>query len=414
MKYVIIGNSAAGNAAARTIISKDQGGEILILSDERHASYYRPLIPNLIDETVKEEHLFRDERSEPQGVEKRLGQRVKRVEPQEKRITLEGDEQISYERLLIATGSSALRPPVDGVDAEGVYTMRTLADASALKKAVKETDRAVIIGGGRVGMKTASALKNKGLDVTVVEKMNYVVPLQFDRVAGEISTEAVQEKGIELILGQGIRAIMKSNGQVKGVELEDGRQLETQVAVMATGVSANTDLAQNAGIAVNQGILVDPYMRTSVPDIYAAGDVVEAPDIVTNQPIVSGLWTNAVEMGTIAGRNMTGEEEVYAGAFGVLNALELAHIPTVSVGLVDPSSGNDYEIHAVRHGDDYRKLVLREGVLVGALLVGNIEGAGVYTGLIKRKIQVEPHLEALMAPRPSYASWLLRESPLNP
>jgi NAD(P)H-nitrite reductase large subunit len=414
MKYVIIGNSAAGNAAARSIVSRDPGAETLIFSDEPYASYYRPLIPNLVDETVEERLLFRDERTEPQGVEKRLGQRVKSIDPQEKRITLEEGAQISYDRLLVATGSSPLRPPVEGVDGEGVHTMRSLDDASAIKKAVEGTDRAVIIGGGRVGMKTASVLKNRGLDVTVVEKLDYVVPLQFDKVAGEISTAAVQGKGIELILGQGMKSIMSTNGKVRGVELEDGRELETKLVVVATGVIANTELAQSAGIAVNHGILVDPFMRTSVPDIYAAGDVVETRDLVTNQPIVSGLWTNAVEMGTIAGRNMTGEEADYGGAFGVLNSLELANVPTVSVGLVDPPAGDDYDIRAVRRGDHYRKLVLKEGVLVGALLVGDIEGAGVYTGLIKRRIQVEPHLEALMAPRPSYASWLLRESQLNP
>lgn len=413
MKYVIIGNSAAGNAAAKSIISRDPGAETLIVSDEAHASYYRPLIPNLIDETVKDEFLFRDERTEPQGVEKRLGQRVMAIEPEAKRITLQGGDQVPYDCLLIATGSSPLRPSVDGVDAEGVYTMRTLDDASAVKKAMEGTDRAVIIGGGRVGMKTASVLKNKGLDVTVVERLDYVVPLQFDQVAGEISTAAVEAKGIKLILGQGMKAIMRNNGRAVGVQLEDGREVEAPLVIMATGVRANTELARTAGIAVEQGVLVDAFMRTSIPDIYAAGDVVETTDIATNQPIVSGLWTNAVEMGTIAGRNMAGDEVEYGGACGVLNAMELANIPTVSVGLVDPPSAEDYDIHVIRRGNYYRKLVLKQGVLVGALLVGDIEGAGVYTGLIKRRVQVESYLEALMAPRPSYARWLLRESQLK-
>jgi len=413
MKYVIIGNSAAGNAAAKSIISRDPGAETLIVSDEAHASYYRPLIPNLIDETVKDEFLFRDERTEPQGVEKRLGQRVMAIEPEAKRITLQGGDQVPYDCLLIATGSSPLRPSVDGVDAEGVYTMRTLDDASAVKKAMEGTDRAVIIGGGRVGMKTASVLKNKGLDVTVVERLDYVVPLQFDQVAGEISTAAVEAKGIKLILGQGMKAIMRNNGRAVGVQLEDGREVEAPLVIMAAGVRANTELARTAGIAVEQGVLVDAFMRTSIPDIYAAGDVVETTDIATNQPIVSGLWTNAVEMGTIAGRNMAGDEVEYGGACGVLNAMELANIPTVSVGLVDPPSAEDYDIHVIRRGNYYRKLVLKQGVLVGALLVGDIEGAGVYTGLIKRRVQVESYLEALMAPRPSYARWLLRESQLK-
>jgi nitrite reductase (NADH) large subunit len=179
--------------------------------------------------------------------------------------------------------------------------------------------------------------------------------------------------------------------------------MEAHLIVAAVGVKANVELAREAGLAVNQGVLVDGWLRTSSPDIFAAGDVVETMDLVTGQPMVSGLWTNAVEMGRTAGENMAGGQVEYPGAFAVLNSLELAGVPTVSIGLTDPPAGEGYQVHCARRGDNYRKLVLKEGILLGALLVGDIEAAGVYTGLIKGKIFVEPLIPALMSPREAWA-----------
>jgi NAD(P)H-nitrite reductase large subunit len=411
MRYLIIGNSAAGNAAAKMIVASDPAGQVMIFSDEPHEAYYRPLIPNRIDGTIDDTLLFRDERTGVKGVEKRLGKRVETMDPQGKSVTLEGGDRIPYDRLLLATGSSAQRPALPGMEAKGVHTLRTLNDADEIKRSAGGMESAAVIGAGRVGMKAASALKHLGLEVTVVEKLDHVVPLQFDRVAGELVGAAVEAQGINLLTGRGAKRILQTNGRAGGVELEDGRQVKAQVVVVATGVVPNVELTRAAGVAVDQGVLVDPFMRTNIPDIYAAGDVAEVPDIVTSRPIVSGLWTNAVEMGRVAGKNMAGEHAEYAGAFSVLNALELAGVPTVSIGLTDPPPGEAYEIFAERRGDDYRKLVLKEGLLMGALLVGDIEGAGIYTGLIKKKAQVEPFVEELMAGRPGFARWFGRYLP---
>jgi nitrite reductase (NADH) large subunit len=405
MKYVIIGNSAAGNAAAEAIVAADPGGEVTIVSDEAHDAYYRPLIANLVDETVERGVLFRDEETGLRDVERRLGQGAERIDPIERRVFFEGGESIPYERLLLATGSSALRPPVGGMDGEGVFTLRTLDDAVSIRGAAEGVRNAVVIGGGRVGMKAAAVLKHKGLEVSVVEKFDHVVPLQFDDVAGEIVGSAVAGRGIDLILGRGVAGIVEKDGRVKAVELEDGRHIEARLVLVATGVEPNTGLARDAGIAVNRGVLVDPFMRTSLADIYAAGDVVETPERVTDEPIVSGLWTNAVGMGTVAGRNMAGGNVEYAGAFSVLNALDLGGIPTVSIGLTNPPSGEGYDVRARRRGDRYRKLVFREDVLVGALLLGDIEGAGVYTGLIGGKKPLGSRKESLIEERATYAAW---------
>ena len=406
MRYVIIGNGAAGNAAAQAIVSRDPAGQVIIVSNESHESYYRPLIPNLIDGSVDKNVLFRDEITQTKGVKKRLGVQVEGIDPQGKFITLEKGEQLPYDRLLIATGSNAIRPRIPGMEAGGVHTLRTLDDAEAIRKAAEGQRSAVIIGAGRVGIKTASVLRHRRLEVSVVEMLGHVVPLQFDKVAGELLGSAIEGQGIRLVTGHAVKRVTHTEGRVSGVELDDGRRIEAQLVVVATGVSADTELAREAGIAVNRGVLVDEFLRTSVSNIYAAGDVCETRDLLTDEPLVSGLWTNAVEMGTIAGRNMSGEEVAYGGAFSVLNSLEVANIPTISIGLTNPPRGEDYEVKVQRHGDRYRKLVIKRGVLVGALLVGDVEGAGVFTGLIKRKSKIEPFIDILMAPRPSFAPWL--------
>lgn len=406
MRYVIIGNGAAGNAAAGMILAGDPAGRVVILSEETHAFYFRPLIPGLIDKSIERRFLFPDQPAERGRIERRLGEKAVGIEPGAKRVILESGEGIAYDRLLIATGSSARHLPVPGMETHGVHGLRTLGDAELIRETAKGKDRAVVIGAGRVGMKAAFVLKRLGLEVTVVEKLDHVLPLQFDQTAADIVGAGLKTQGMELVLGQGIRAVHEIKGRAVGVETEDGRHIKGDVIVVATGVEPNTRLADRAGISVDRGILVDRFLQTSIPDIYAAGDAVEMPDLVAGEPSVSGLWTNAVEMGNVAGRNMTGEKWEYAGPFNVLNSLDVAGLPTVSVGITNPTPDRGFEILSRRRGDTYRKLVLKDGVLVGALLVGDIEAAGVLTGLLRRKMEIRSRAQGLLAGRPSYAPWL--------
>jgi NAD(P)H-nitrite reductase large subunit len=335
--------------------------------------------------------------------------RVTGIEPKEKNLTLENGDALPYDRLLLATGSSAIRLPVIGLEGPNVHVLRTIRDAESISLSAETAERAVVIGGGRVGMKAAFALRSRGLDVAVVEKLRRVVPLQFDDVAAEIMGQAVESRGIKLFLGQTIQEVEQAEGETRTVVLNDSSRLTADLIVLAVGVQPNVELAKAAGLRINQGVLVNEYLQTSDPDIFAAGDVVETVDIVTGESLVSGLWTNAVEMGRIAGENMSGGSKKYPGAFGVLNSFELADIPTISVGLIDPPESDGCQVYADRRGDSYRKLVIQDGILKGALLVNDIEGAGVFNGLIKRKAIVEHFLEPLLAPRPSYAPWLRQE-----
>ncbi|MFQ6057791.1 MAG: NAD(P)/FAD-dependent oxidoreductase [Anaerolineae bacterium] len=412
MRYVIIGNGAAGNAAAEAIRWHDTQGQITIVSDEPHPAYYRPLLPFLIEEAPEAENLFRDELHRPPDVEVLLGCRAQAIEVEEKRVLLDDGRQLPYDRLLIATGARPFRPRIPGLEGPGVFTVRFIDDAKAIAAAASEAKRAVIIGGGRIGSKCALALRHRGLQVTVVELLDRIVPLQFDETAAAIFQDAMEAQGVELILGHTERQVLREDGQVKGVELDDGRRLEADFILVTTGVRANTELARGAGLDVDGGVLVDSQLRTSGPDIYAAGDVVQTVDVVTGEPVVSGIWTNAVAMGHVAGENMAGGHREYPGAFGLLNAMELAGVPVISVGVISPPN-EGYEVYATRRDGTYRKLVFHGDRLVGAIFVGDIEGAGVYTALIREQADVGPFKEDLTRRGFGYAHFLRVQSPLT-
>jgi nitrite reductase (NADH) large subunit len=406
MRYLIIGNSAAGNAAAAAIRRFDLTGELVILGAESYPSYYRPLIPHLVDGTKHGDDLLREPSHMPPAVTVRLNCRVTSIDPAAGTVTLAGEEELGFDRLLLATGSTSIKPAIPGLGQPGVFTLRTWDDALAIRRAAGEGQRVVILGGGRVGTKSAFALRSLGLEVTVVELMDRIVPQQLDEVAASIFAARIEQAGIRLRLGQTIREVIHEKGKLTGVVLNEGTRLPADIVLVCTGVRANVELAQAAGLVVGQGVHVDEGMRTSAPEVYAAGDVVETTDVVTGRTIVSGIWTNAVGMGACAGENMAGGQRHFAAAFSLLNAMELGGLPVVSVGLIHPPEGEGYEVHAVRRGDTYRKLVLQEGRLVGLILINEIERAGVYQTLIRERADTTLFRDKLLSARFHYGHFV--------
>ncbi|MDE3091268.1 MAG: NAD(P)/FAD-dependent oxidoreductase [Chloroflexota bacterium] len=403
MRYLIIGNSAAGNAAAEAIRWHDARGDITILSDEPHASYYRPLLPFLIYDAPEGENLYRDALHTPPDVNVRLGTRVQAIAPKEKRVTLASGEALAYDKLLLATGASPIRPPIAGIQGAGVFVVRKLDDIAAIKAAAQDARRAVIIGGGRIGTKTALALRHRGIAVTIVEMLKWIVPQQLDAEGAKIFHDALRAEGIEMRFGRQAQRITRRGGKIISVSLDDGTRLPADFVVVATGVKPNADLARDAGITTRRGVLVNARLETNAPDVCAAGDVTETNDVVTGESVVSGIWTNAVAMGHIAGENMAGGAREYAGAFSLLNAMDVAGIPVISVGVIQPRARKGYAAHAWRDDGTYRKLVFRDDALVGVLLVGDIEKAGLYTTLIREHADVRVVKEAMLDKTFSYA-----------
>lgn len=412
MRYVIIGNGAAGVTGAETIRRLDPEGAIAIISDEELPFYSRLLLAEFIAGAASEEELLlRTEASYAAlGVELLLRSTVVRLEPEEKRILLADGQALSYDRLLIATGASPMLPKVEGLEGPGVFSLRTIKDAKEIVAASQNIEYAVVIGGGLVGLHAAFGLQARRLAVAVVEMLPHLLPQQLDRRAGEILGEAIEAKGVQVILGQAVEKILRRDRTVEGVVLTDDQRVECGLLVVAAGVRPNIALAQEAGLQVGEGILVDSHLQTSLPDVYAAGDVAETIDPLVGQRTLSAVWPSAVEQGRVAGHNMAGDPVEYEGAFGLLNSVEFAGTPIISVGLIRPE-GNAYEISVSEGKDSYRKLIFREDRLVGVILLGEIERAGIYTALIRQQIDVSKIREELSAGTINYGHLLRFEAP---
>ena len=389
MRHVIIGGSIAGISAAKAIRAADAKAEITILSEEKSRPYYRPMITFLIRKQDLD-ITFEDDLEKKYGLTF-IPERAGSIDVMKKKVMPASGRSIAYDRLLIATGSSPVIPEVPGINGQGVFAMRTAEDALAVKTSADRSKAAVILGGGLAGIKSAIALKKYGLDVTIVEKLDGLLSRGFDRRGAEIISKILRNGGLHLLTGDSISEVVRDEGKIKAVNLSSGRALHADLVIVAVGACPNLELAKDSGIKTNKGILINENLLTSVPDVYAAGDVVEYTDLVTGMPAVSALWTNAEEMGRLAGRNMAGAGLKYQGFFSVLNSTEIFDVPVMAVGLIDPDPADkNYEVVIEDNIDSYKKLVFRGSILAGAVFINNVENAGIYTNLIRNRIPIGP------------------------
>jgi len=410
MKYVIVGNGVASIGAIEGIRRVDPEGTITVVSDEKFKTYGRPLISYFLAGKVTNERIsLRDDSFyEDNKVELKLGQKVKRVDPEKKIIYLENEEKVDFDKLLLATGGTPFCPPIPGSDGPGVYFFTTLAHAQTLNEVCKELKKVVVIGGGLIGLKAAESLFDRGVEVSIVELAPRILSAAFDDVAGNIVARRLKKLGFNIYCNTTAREIKRdTNGQVKGVFLQDGRILEADGAVIAIGVVPNVTLAREAGINVNRGIVVDENLKTSAPDVYAAGDVAEALDFLWQEPRVTPIWPNAYSQGFIAGQNMAGAERKYGGGLA-MNSIGFYGLPTISAGIANPPEDGGYEVltYVDEEKEIYRKLVFKGDKLVGYVLVGDVDKAGRFTGYIRNQVPVTQEVKLhLQDNRPTPLEW---------
>jgi NAD(P)H-nitrite reductase large subunit len=376
MKIVIIGAGPAGVSAAETIRAHDPQAEVVMFSAEPYPPYSPPAMVEhfLSGSTV---HLWRGEDwPERTRVDYHPGTNVKQVLPDQHRLVLADDTRVEYDRLVIATGSR-LYAPLEGVDLPGVYNFKSLSAAEALVKKVKsgEAKTAVIVGAGFIGMEIALLLRALGVAVIQVEMLDQVMPAQLDRETAAFAQGVMRQRGIDLRLNTKARAFIGEK-QAEGVELETGEVVRGDLFVAATGVKPNLELLEESGIAHRWGITVDDHLRTSAPDVFAAGDVVEAPDRLTGEAYVHAIFPNAVEQGRVVGLNLLGFDVPYEGA-DRMNSLKHLGLPIMAVGIKEGD-----EVLRARWDGGLRTLYLKEDRLVGFQLVGDIHAAGVLRALL--------------------------------
>ncbi len=389
LKYAIIGSGPAGIFAAEAIRMRDPEGSIVLCTDEKSPAQSPVMLTYWMSGAFPQTSLFFRDPSwfERKGIDVRTASRVVSLDVVQRRIELASGGEIRFDRLLIATGGSPISLPIQGRDAKGVYSLRYQRDAESILGGVSELREIVIIGGGFVGLKLACHLKERGLRVIVLEKEPKLAARMFDVRASRVVERKLREAGIQVETNVEVVQILNRSGWVSGVAMKDGRVFSCQRVVEAVGVRPNVQFLSGSGIELKGGILVDQRMETNVEAIFAAGDVAMTKDSVTSEWVNNATWPAATRQGAVAGSNMTGENRLYLHNFA-LNAINLFGLQLMSAGhsYYENEPGVDWAMD--EKGGAFRKILVKEGRLIGFLLVGDISGAGFLLSLMKRRIEL--------------------------
>lgn len=398
-QFIIIGNSAAGVACVEAIRQRDKESKIIVISDEDYPSYCRCLISYYLAGDVKEgKILYRPQDFyKENNVELLLNKKVSRVDPKKNRVICEDKTSLTYDALLIATGASPKFPETPGIKKRGVFAFRTIKDTKEIEGLVPVTKTACILGGGLIGLKAAYALSKRKIEAKVIVRSKQILSQMLDFEAAGMVQKKLEENGIEIILGQDATEII-GNGDIKAVKLSSGKAIGSSLVIVGKGVSPNIGLIKDTEIKFNEGIIANNFLQTNVENIYTAGDVCESFDVTLGKHTINALWPIAVEEGRTAGLNMTGEQVNYDGSLG-MNSIEFFGLPAISLGIYKVKEGEGYEELKILDTklNRYKKLILKDKILVGAILVGEIKNSGVLLRLIRERIDISSFKDKLLS-----------------
>jgi nitrite reductase (NADH) large subunit len=377
MKYLIIGNGAAGIAAAEAIRKNDSTGAVTILNSERYYHYSRPrVIEFLSGKTSLEQITIKNsEFYEKNNIRLVMLVNVTKIDAAKKSVSLEGGIEENYDKLIIAAGANSFLPPVTGSDNEGVFTLRTIDDAKAIIDYAKGKNEAVVIGGGLLGIEAAVSLTALGLRVTIVEVFDRLLPRQLDTQSAAILQGLLEQKKLSFMLPKQTRLISRDeNGKLK-ISFGDNTAAAADLVLFSAGIRCNLKIIEGSGIQAGKGIKVNDLMETSAVDVYAAGDIAE------HNGTVYGLWPMSREQGAAAGANASGGKTEYKGT--LLSArLKVAGIDLCSIGAVE--AGEGIKTVTKQGPGNIRKLFIKDNKITGAILIGDISKFQEIQELIKK------------------------------
>jgi nitrite reductase (NADH) large subunit len=391
-RYVVVGNGIAGVTAAQSIVRADPAAEVHILGEEPYPYYQRPRLWKFLANEVEQQSLYfrSPDWYATKGIQVHLGARVTALDPAEHRLTLADGGNLHYDRLLLATGAQPFVPPFAGTDKDGVFTLRTLNDARAMKAYAADIRSVVGIGCGLLGLETARALLSLGLEVRMLETEPRLLPRQLDGEGAQVLQARLEAIGLHFLTEAQTETIL-GNERVTGVRLRDGRVVEGEMVLISTGIRSRVVLAREAGLEVNRGLIVDEQLRTSAADVYAAGDVAEF------EGIVYGIIPAAIEQAQVAAANMVSEgSATYSGTVPT-TTLKIVGIDLTSLGDAT-ATGDEFDI--LRQTDPaagvYRRLTLRDGKIVGAILLGDTQSIRPLKQLIATGRNVSAYSDRLL------------------
>lgn len=394
---VVVGNGMAGVACVEQILKQNHNFEITIFGDETHVNYNRILLSMVLaGEKTADDIVLNDldwyRRNE---IRTRLGVRIDNIDRAARIVTDAEGRATPFDKLILATGSSAFIPPIPGVDKKNVYVFRTLDDTRALLERAHKGCKAVVIGGGLLGLEAARGLQLRGCDVSVVHLMETLMERQLDPTGGAYLQRKIESLGIRVLLPKQTQALL-GNGRVDGLRFASGEELEADLVVIAAGIKPNVDLARKAGLAVQRGIVVDDRMATSDPNIHAVGECTE------HRGQTFGLVAPLMEQGKVLAAAITGNDQVaFTGATSATK-LKIMGVEIFSAGSIDESTPG---VETVRYEDPslgiYKKLLLKHNRLQGVILVGDVSEERRYMEWLRQETNLTPHRKHLLFPPPA-------------
>ena len=376
--YIIIGAGPAGILAAQRIRLMEDDAQIAVISADEHVHSRCMLHKYLSHErSVEKINFVPEDFFEKNHIEWIKGKKVKKVTPEEKTVELDDESVLPYKKLLIATGAGFVIPPIEHFrEAPNVYGFRDFSDAKAMDEAVKGKTRVFIVGSGLVGLDAASALCERGYEVSIAEMAPRVMPLQTDDYAASVYQKAFEKAGCKFYLGIGVTGSkVGENGEIHTVLLSDGTEVPCDVVLVAAGVRPKVDFLEGSGIKIGRGVEVNEYLETSIPDIYAAGDVNG----------LSGVWPDAMDQGKVAAMNMCGVKLEYEKPYPFKNTSNFFGITMLSIGKIDPVP-EDAQVVTIFDRGTYKKAIIKDDRLQAILIQGDIANTGIYLKLIKDQI----------------------------
>lgn len=380
MKYLILGASASGVNCAKTIRELDPNGEITMVSKDKYI-YSRCMLHHVIGEkrNIQEMNFVEEQFSENHKINWIKDTEAKSLNVKGKQVILDNNSSIEYDKLLIATGSSSFIPPVKNLrKGIGIYGLRNIEDAVAIKEEAKQVKNVVVLGAGLVGIDAIAGLLEHDLNISIVEMSDRILPMQLDRATAIKYEKLFQKEGVRTYTCvRAEEAMLNKDNRVEAIRLSDGRLINCDMIVVATGVRPNIDFIMDNTIELDRGIVINNKGETNIKDVFAAGDVTGK----------SPIWPIAVKQGIVAAHNMVGIDKELEDSFSLRNSMNFLGLQTVSLGSIEPSD-NSYNISIEEYGDNYKKIIHKDGIIIGAIIQGDISYCGVLTYLIKNKVNI--------------------------
>jgi NAD(P)H-nitrite reductase large subunit len=387
MHYIVIGAGPAGVTACETVRSLDSAAQITLIGEEPEPPYSRMAIPYLLVEQIDERgtYLRKTEEHYEQKRITHIRMPVTQVNPDQHRVTLSDGNSLQYDRLLIATGATPLKPPIPGIDLEGIHNCWTLEDARAIVARAKPGSPVVLIGAGFIGCIILESLVERKVKLSVVEKGDRMVPRMLDNVAGNLLKHWCENRGVRILTSSGVVGFTKQ-GTGLSVNLDSGESLSAELVITAMGVRANIDFLAGSGIETDQGILVNQYLQSNWKDVYAAGDVAQGRDFSTGADTVQAIQPTSVEHGRIAAANMVREGSIAHQGSLNMNVLDTLGLISSSFGQWMGIEGGEQATLLDESEYRYMQLQFNGDYLIGASTLGHTQHIGVLRGLIRSRV----------------------------